>query len=190
MLPAARELPTAVAVLGGFALAGGVLAYLWYRWASVPHALDMAFGMLTLGNLGMLLGWWADLGFAPVVCAQCCSCADPLARPGMWAGMLLAANAAMLFLARRPAPRGGDHIVAMYTGGNLGMLAGMWAGGAAAAGLAPADLAGGFVLHFAGMTAGMLAGMFAGSWAAQRLLAAARAARVVPGWLARARTPG
>jgi hypothetical protein len=137
--------------------------------------------MLTLGNLGMLLGWWADAGFVPLHDAGCPVCAAAVrhgpATPWMWIGMLLFANAAMLWLGRRPLPRGGNHAVAMFTGGNVGMVLGMLAGGRCAA-LLPADavpLA--VVLGFAGMTAGMLAGMLLGTWLAEGLLAAVRVRR-------------
>jgi hypothetical protein len=144
----------------GCAASGVVLAWLWFRRRSIPHAADMFVGMLTVGNLGMLLGWWADLGFEPVRCAACCSC-DPLTKPGMWLGMLVAANAAMLWLGRRPLPRG-QHRTAMFTGGNVGMLLGMGAGGSAAGG--------GFVAHFVGMSVGMVVGMLLGTWLAEWVL--------------------
>jgi heavy metal translocating P-type ATPase len=147
-------------VVAGYAASGVLLALVWHRWAALPHAADMAFGMLTLGNLGMLLGWWLDLGCEPVRCAACCAC-DPLAKPGMWLGMLLAANAAMLWLGRRPLPCG-PHRTAMFTGGNVGMLLGMGAGGSAAGG--------GFTAHFFGMTVGMAVGMLLGTRLTEWLL--------------------
>ena len=75
------------------------------RWATIPHTLDMCFGMLTLGNLGMLLGWWADNGFAPLHegSARLRRGDARGQKPWMWVGMLVFANAAMLWLARRPA---------------------------------------------------------------------------------------
>ena len=145
-----------------FAIVGMLLALVWRRWATIPHTLDMVLGMLTLGNLGMLLGWWADLGFAPAHCLHCCSCTDPLAKPGMWLGMLLFANVAMFALGRSSFPR--SHGMAMLTGGNVGMLAGMFAGGAMVAEGEWGSLATQLVLHFVGMTLGMLAGMLMGTW--------------------------
>ena len=122
LLVSARELPTAPLVLGAFALAGVALAYLWNRWASIPHALDMCVGMLTLGNLGMLVGWWADNGFSALHDGGCCFCVEAMRadvmKPWMWVGMLVFANLAMLWLPRRSAARGRDHTFAMYTGGN------------------------------------------------------------------------
>lgn len=138
-----------------FALVGGWLAVEWARRPRVPHELDMCFGMLTLGNLGMLLGWWADAGFAPLLCARC-ACAS-IQTPWMWVGMLVLSNVAMKWCAREPAPDRA-HEVAMYTGGNAGMVAGMIAGGQLAAHFGDS-----IALAFALMTAGMLAGMIAGT---------------------------
>ena len=93
----------------------------------------MCVGMLTLGNLGMLLGWWADNGFAPLHDGGCRDCVEAMRagvmKPWMWVGMLVFANAAMLWLGRRPLPWGNGHAVAMFTGGNVGMVLGMFAGG-------------------------------------------------------------
>jgi heavy metal translocating P-type ATPase len=159
LLEPLREPPVAVAVLGGFALAGAALPYLFRR--PLPHALDMCLGMLTLGNLGMLLGWWADNHLAPLACPHCCSCADPLARPWMWVGMLAFANAAML--------RPGRHRLAMLTGGNLGMLLGMFAGGRLAPEVGTDSLLLAAISTFVGMTVGMVVGMLLGTWAVETL---------------------
>jgi heavy metal translocating P-type ATPase len=166
--------PTAPLVIGGFALIGSALAIGWSRWASIPHALDMCFGMLTLGNLGMLLGWWADVGFEPLRDHGCCACvgavrAGALTSAGMWGGMLLLANAAMLWLPRRSAP-GGSHCAAMFTGGNVGMVVGMVAGGWCAALPETDSVATAVVGSFVGMTAGMLAGMLLGTWLAEKAI--------------------
>ncbi|MDB5309633.1 MAG: copA 2, partial [Gemmataceae bacterium] len=184
LLESARELPTATAVLGGFTLVGAAFAFVWFRWVMIPHTLDMCFGMLTLGNLGMLLGWWADNGFVPLHDGGCRACAEAargeMMAPWMWAGMLLFANAAMLGLGRRPLPRGSSHVPAMVTGGNLGMVAGMVAGGWVAAHLPADSVPLAAAVGFAGMTAGMVAGMLLGTWLAEELIAAARAERRPP----------
>ncbi|HUR55339.1 MAG TPA: hypothetical protein VMZ71_14495, partial [Gemmataceae bacterium] len=140
------------------AVAGVLLAVVWYRWKSIPHAVDMCVGMLTLGNLGMLLGWYADNGL------RTCHCASAV---WMWVGMLAFANAAMVWLGRRSIPQG-DHAWAMFTGGNVGMVGGMIAGGWVVAGL------GSVAAHFAGMTLGMLGGMLLGTWVAEGVTAFAR----------------
>lgn len=171
LLAPAPALPGAAFLLCGFGIAAAVVAFIWHRWESIPHSLDMIFGMLTLGNLGMLLGWWTDNDFAPVRCAACCSCGDPLARPGMWLGMLLFSNLAMLWLGRRALRRDGHHAIAMFTGGNVGMLLGMAFGGRIATELAAPSTGGLVLAHFAGMTLGMVAGMLLGTWATERMFA-------------------
>jgi hypothetical protein len=111
----------------------------------------MTFGMLTLGNLGMLLGWWADHGFTALpACGCCCTLESALTRPWMWLGMIAGCNLAMALLARH---RHGSPF-AMYVGGNLGMLAGMAVG----MGIAPTGIFG----HFIGMSIGMILGMALG----------------------------
>jgi len=175
LLEAARAPLPAVLVLGGFALAGHLLARAWLRWDAIPHTLDMCFGMLTLGNLGMLLGWWADQGFAPLHDHGCRECVETMRdgvirSPGMWAGMLLLANAAMLGLLRHRNHGGTRHELAMYTGGNLGMVVGMIAGGWCAAQLETASVAVGFAASSLGMAVGMIGGMLAGTAAVEHLL--------------------
>ncbi len=173
LLEPAREMTVAVSLVAGFALAALGTAWVWHRWPAIPHGLDMGLGMLTLGNFGMLLGWWADSGFAPLREAGCRACWKALqngsAAPGMWLGMLLFANAAMLGLGRRPLPQG-HHVWAMFTGGNLGMLLGMIGGGWAASNWEADSLFAAVLSSFAGMTVGMLAGMIAGTWLVERLL--------------------
>ena len=162
--------PTAAALtVGAAVLLGGMLAAWWVRRPALAHGADMAFGMVTVGNLGMLAGWFADAGFAPLRCADCCTGAEP----GMWVGMLLAANAAMRWLGRRPLPRG-DHAAAMFSGGNVGMLLGMVAGGRLAAGAGMTAVEAAAALAFAGMTVGMVGGMLVGTWLAERLIGVMR----------------
>jgi heavy metal translocating P-type ATPase len=188
LLDSLRSVPAAALVVALFAAGGACLAWFWRRWSRIPHTLDMSFGMLTFGNLGMLLGWWADSGFAPLHDAGCAACAAALRgglmAPWMWVGMLVLANVAMLALGRRPLPSGRAHVLGMATGGNLGMVLGMAAGGAGAAQV-PVDsvsLAAG--LAFAAMTAGMLLGMILGTWLAEGIIAAARSAVHFPRWFA------
>lgn len=182
LLASLREMPVAALVLGCFAVGGVGLGYVWTRWTAMPHTVEMCIGMLTLGNLGMLLGWWADNGFLPLH-SDCCECIQALhegvTKPWMWIGMLVGANIAMLLLCRRPTRPSGDHTLAMYTGGNLGMVVGMLAGGWCAAQFGSVSVISAAVVGFAGMTAGMLAGMLVGTWAAEQLLHGARALRWV-----------
>jgi len=187
LVESARELPAAVVVPGAFAVAGFALARLWWRWATIPHTFDMCFGMLTLGNLGMLLGWWADNEFAPLHghCRECVAAlqGDLGRAPWMWVGMLALANVAMIWLPRHPTGRGLGHTIAMYTGGNVGMILGMAAGAWCAAEYEAETVATAVVASFAGMTVGMLAGMLLGTWLIERVLGAARALRHIPRWL-------
>jgi len=187
LLASLREPASAARLLGSFALTGAALGFLWYRIA-VPHWLDMCVGMVTLGNLGMLLGWWADNGFAALHDAGCCHCVeamrDGVMKPWMWIGMLVTANCAMRWLGRCPAPNA-RHTVAMYSGGNVGMVAGMIAGGWGAAQVPTGSVTAAVAGSFAGMTVGMLAGMLVGTWGTERALFALRAVRVA----ARAVTP-
>jgi heavy metal translocating P-type ATPase len=150
-----------------FAAIGTVIAIGWLRWKSIPHGLDMAIGMLTVGNFGMLLGWCMDAKFEPVQiagCEVCLAAAKQGTAPGMWIGMLIGANIGMAFLGRNGLPRG-THRFAMFTGGNVGMMIGMILGGRAFDGV---------LASFAGMTVGMLAGMFAGTWLIERMLRESR----------------
>jgi hypothetical protein len=142
----------------GFAVAGCAVGWLWCQWEQIPHWLDMTIGMITFANLGMLVGWWADLGYGPA--QSCfCGCHDPLHGMGMWAGMLLLGNLAMALGLRRPLPpesaaacRG-----AMFGGGNVGMIVGMFAAGSLP-GLQQLSAAGHLLAMSLGMTVGMLAG--------------------------------
>jgi P-type Cu+ transporter len=171
LLEPLQTLPTVAFVPAGFALVGCALAFTLYRWSSIPHWLDMCLGMLTLGNLGMLLGWWADNDFAPLHDRGCCACVEAMRegamKPWMWFGMLVFANAAMLWLPRRPALRGRHH-AAMLTGGNLGMVLGMFAGGWCAAQIDTAYMTLAVTASFVGMTVGMLVGMLLGTWLTEK----------------------
>ncbi len=174
LLASARHLPSAVFLIGAFALVGIALAYCWHRWSTIPHSADMCFGMLTFGNLGMLLGWWADNGFSALPAGGCCKCVEAMRsgvmKPWMWVGMLVFANVAMRWFSRRPTP-GGCHAIAMFSGGNVGMVFGMIAGGWCASQFETARMTLAVATNFVGMTAGMLAGMLLGTWLVEQLCA-------------------
>ncbi|HEV3143894.1 MAG TPA: cation-translocating P-type ATPase [Gemmataceae bacterium] len=140
---------TATLLITVFAACGIILTGLWYRWRDIPHHLDMAFDMITLGNLGMLFGWWVDLHFQTFPACPAC-CANPAGSWGMWSGMLLAANLAMGLLGRRNY----DASWREWLGCNLGMCAGMIIGGSIM-NSTPFS-------HFLGMALGMLLGMAIG----------------------------
>jgi hypothetical protein len=184
LVPALRQPSVAVPLLTALTLVGASLAFAWRRFA-VPHWADMCFGMLTFGNLGMLLGWWADNGFAALHEGGCCHCVEAMRggvmQPWMWVGMLLFANVAMLWLGRGPTPRG-IHRLAMLTGGNAGMVLGMIGGSWCAAQFEAPSLTAAVGFSFLGMTVGMLAGMLAGTWLAERLLVGLHAIGFAPRW--------
>lgn len=107
-----------------FAVIASVSVWSWARWKSIPHAIDMTFGMVTLGHFGMLMGWWVGSGFEPV---SCCECLSGSIAPGMWAGMIACGHFAMIYLTRdgnanRP------NWFELATG-HAGMVVGMAAGG-------------------------------------------------------------
>ena len=178
----------ALTAMAGFALVGAMAAAVWYRWPTIPHGIDMAFGMLTLGNLGMVGGWWADAGFGPIRDGSCgCAAAvfEGVWRPWMWVGMYALGNLGMAVLARRPHLPSRFHRPAMFVGGNFGMGVGMLAGGWLAS-FAPLEaIRTAAVLSLIGMTAGMVAGMIGGTRLARRLIPALLALSGLPRWLAR-----
>ncbi|AMV29957.1 Copper-exporting P-type ATPase A [Gemmata sp. SH-PL17] len=184
LLSSLRKPDAAIFTLTAFALAGGWLAIAWRRF-DVPHWADMCFGMLTFGNLGMLLGWWADNDFAALHDHGCCACVEAMRegvmKPWMWVGMLVFANIAMRWLGRGPVPNA-DHAVAMYTGGNVGMVVGMVAGGWCATQFQTENMVTAVATSFVGMTLGMLAGMLAGTWVTESLLVGVRAVGFWPKW--------
>jgi hypothetical protein len=119
-----------------------------------------------LGNWGMLLGWWADAGFAPIKgCPLCCvgsgfslwaCCRVPWMNLGMLAlglpPMLVGSSTRASGLSR----------FALGTLAAVGMVWGMSFGNyVAMKWLAPLTSEWVFV-SWLGMTAGMLAGMFLG----------------------------
>ncbi len=170
-------------LLFAFALVGSALAFVWRRM-SLSHSADMCFGMLTLGNLGMLLGWWADNNFSALHEGGCCHCVEAMRtgvmQPWMWVGMLLGANVAMKWFGRTHPPSG-CHAFGMWTGGNIGMVFGMIAGGWCAGQLEMTNMTAAVAANFSGMTIGMLAGMLAGTWLAERLCVGLHAV----GWMPR-----
>ncbi|WP_020474258.1 heavy metal translocating P-type ATPase [Zavarzinella formosa] len=152
-------------VFFGFTILGFGSAILWAKWKRLSHRADMVYGMLTLGNLGMIAGWWADAGFRPLQQGNC-DCAEAIfngvLKPWMWLGMWLGGTLAMAFLTRTP--HGNRiHRWSMHTGGNLGMGLGMLSGGWLAAQISVESIRSAAVMGLVGMTLGMIVGMFAGT---------------------------
>jgi hypothetical protein len=169
-----------------FVVIGIALGLGCYRWPTIPHWLDMCLGMLTFGNLGMLLGWWADNDFAPLLDGGCSHCVELMRqgvqKPWMWSGMLVGANAAMVWFLRCSTMPSRGHSIAMYTGGNAGMLAGMVAGAWCANHVPAGSVPLATCVSLVGMTVGMVGGMLLGTWVAERLLGLAQALPRLPRW--------
>jgi hypothetical protein len=153
-----------VLVAGGCLAVGAWLADCWRRNPGMPHALDMSLGMLTLGSLGMALGWQFDAWRNPTCCSQCAAGGfwqHLQAMPGMWLGMLATSHMAMVCLVHRPCPAHGWWKVALALCHTLGMCAGMLVGGALATEVAREWPAMAIPLEYGGMVVGMIAGMLA-----------------------------
>ncbi len=136
------------------------------RNAEARRYAAMAFAMLALGNWGMLLGWWADLGFGRVSPEAACAChqlhasaaAGLLRMPWMNTGMVVFGLPPMLWGAYPGYRRWLRWSLGALSA--LGMILGMAGGSYVAARFAAPDPAVNFLLSFAGMTVGMLVGMF------------------------------
>lgn len=139
--------------------------------------LRMTGAMLGPGNLGMLIGWWADAGFGPVMRDGVCLCCQSHhyftwegGVPWMMLGMLAAGLPAMgpaVSGLRGRLPRWG--VVTMSA---VGMVLGMAWGADLALGWAGPGHPQQFLIAVAGMTLGMLVGMFFACAAGEALLAA------------------
>ncbi|VTS02485.1 heavy metal translocating P-type ATPase [Tuwongella immobilis] len=182
------SMPLAMGLMLAFAVVGGVLARVWLRWPNIPHAVDMSIGMLSLGNLGMVVGWWADLGWRPMEQGSCSCCVDLMREglfhaPWMWLGMLICGNLAMIFMMRRPHTDVCDHLPAMYSGGNLGMLLGMWGGGWLAQQVVLESVPVAAGLSFLGMSIGMIVGMLVLTEVTRQLIGGIRALPGMVRWM-------
>jgi hypothetical protein len=126
----------------------------------------MTLAMLGPGNLGMILGWWIDAGFQPLLTAfggGCCHAnVDPLrhvlAMPWMYVGMLLFGLPPMLRDLPATASKWAHAGYALLA--SLGMVLGMSYGTALAHTLSGGRGTIGFLAVLTGMSLGMLAGMF------------------------------
>jgi heavy metal translocating P-type ATPase len=149
-----------------FCLVGG-WGIAWFRTESLElhRYADMTFAMLGLGNWGMLLGWWVDLGFAPVMAGIACEHCQRLnlLQPGsfevpwMYAGMLL--------FGVPPMWRDVTGSIAwrlrslLVTLSAIGMVLGMGIGSSLAMKLAGPASAQPFLVALTGMVLGMTLGM-------------------------------
>jgi hypothetical protein len=128
------------------------------------HWRLMTLAMLGPGSWGMILGWWADMGFAAYhPLASCCSQADGwwwkpfVAMPWMYSGMLLLGIPPML---GGPVPPRGLTRLSMGLLSSIGMVWGMAFGNRLALQWLQPQASNQFLVSFAGMTVGMLLGMF------------------------------
>lgn len=149
-----------------------LVALVLMAWRRLPVSIDMPLAMLTVGGLGMTLGWWADLGFASATASPHAASSVLCSTPGashahgllswMNAGMLLFGLPAMRWLQRDPAaPHCGTRgcLLAaawMVLGMEIGSRVAQLAPGLVPGGLAPAQTV---LLDHAGMNVGMLLGM-------------------------------
>jgi hypothetical protein len=127
----------------------------------------MTLAMLGPGNVGMLLGWWMDAGFGPVMKEGVCLCCS--ARhyfgssggiPWMYVGMLVFGVPTMWpFLGGLTGRLGRNARAGLAA---LGMVFGMGWGAEAVLGWAGPGHPQQFLLAFFGMSAGMILGMFLG----------------------------
>jgi P-type Cu+ transporter len=130
----------------------------WHRLAL------MTFAMAGPGNWGMILGWWADAGFAPPIlgCPHCGSGGFALhaltSMPWMNLGMLLFGLPPMLLAPGSPRPGLSRFAFGLLSA--LGMVWGMHFGNRVFTQYLGPFTTQGFLLSFAGMTVGMLLGMF------------------------------
>ncbi len=139
----------------------GTASTLKYHW-------QMSVAMLAVGNWGMILGWWVEAGFAPVVGQHlmlgCCahgsaSSAQP-AIPWMYIGMVLFS---LPFMVSRP-ERGQTWLMPVIGGilSTVGMVAGMAYGTSIGLALAGTARVSRFLWALGSMIAGMLIGMAIG----------------------------
>jgi hypothetical protein len=166
----------AILVVAPFLVSGIALGGYFSRTRQIPRAVEMAVIMLTYGNLGMIFGWWFDARFAfgTGASGSCCggSAGGVLSaraifdsfhdRPGMWLGMILFSNAAMIPFdhCRKIAFQRSGRLasIALLLLGNLASGAGMIAGGS----FVVSRIGGGTAITVFGDLVGMTLGMIAG----------------------------
>jgi len=143
---------------------GVFIALFRTRNAEVFRFAQMTFAMLGPCNWGMILGWWADAGFAPAVmgCPSCHAAGFSLLSfaqmPWMNIGMLLLGLPPMVFDPTNL--KRGLNRLSFAALSAVGMVWGMSFGDFVFMKLAGPVVPNPFLLSFAGMTIGMLLGMF------------------------------
>jgi Cu2+-exporting ATPase/Cu+-exporting ATPase len=143
-------------------LATGALCWLALLRRPITKLAEMTLGMFSLGGLAMLLGWWADAGFAAVVrngvCL--CGCADSTMGLGIFAKLnwmdasMVLASLQMVAFERRGRGR-----LLCWVAGLFGMLAGMEAAAWVMSHIVPTLPGMQFFATYAAMMLGMSVGM-------------------------------
>ena len=171
LIPLARleVMGSAIAVLVAITAAALII-----RFASrLPEWLDMTLAMLSLGGLGMNIGWWMDLSFDPAIqngkVMACCMVSKTMEAASLQASshwmywmMLIIGVPAMYLLRRGPLYFNWRRwcCSGMLILGVPGMCFGMWAGAQLAMGLTDlpgnAQVVASYGLMILGMCAGML----------------------------------
>ncbi len=119
--------PTAAGFILLF-LAAGAACGLWIWRRPFSPAAEMSVGMFSLGGLAMLIGWWADAGFLPIVRDGVCLCGCASSNMGLglfgkwnWMDVSMVAASFPAFAAER----GTRGRFWCWIVGLAGMLAGM-----------------------------------------------------------------
>jgi heavy metal translocating P-type ATPase len=170
LIPLARLQGSAAAAAVLVPLAAGLvlLRLAWRRAGWSDHFL----GMLTLGGLGMNLGWWYDLDLGSAISPEgtietCCALAASLkatelghSSHWMYWGMLLLGVPGMLLQRTRPyLPSLRQWVRVGTLLSIIGMCFGMWAGAQLALRLESLTITQQVIASYGLMIAGMLAGM-------------------------------
>jgi hypothetical protein len=135
------------------------------RNSDLQSLAAMTFAMLALGNWGMLLGWWMDAGFRPVMQTGVCLCCNAHAYfalngwhvPWMYVGMVAFGVPPMLWSPPSRLNRLSRWIIGLLA--TAGMILGMSFGASIALKWAGPLHPQQFLIALGGMTLGMLAGM-------------------------------
>ncbi|MCI0747172.1 MAG: cation-translocating P-type ATPase [Verrucomicrobia subdivision 3 bacterium] len=149
----------------GFAFGGIALVRLHTRNSNLQSLAAMTVAMLALGNWGMLLGWWMDAGFRPVMQTGVCLCCNAHAYfalngwhvPWMYVGMVAFGVPPMLWSPPSRLNRLSRWIIGLLA--TVGMILGMSFGASIALKWAGPLHPQQFLIALGGMTLGMLAGM-------------------------------
>ena len=154
---------TSIATMIFYIFVGIILSYLWYMWMRVPYYVDMVIGVLSMGNLGMVLGIWLDqfvYNKEYIHYHGDISSIDTFSS--MWLSMFLFSNVAMFYMNRRPI-HDRIHKLSMLLGGNIGMICGMYVCMRYIYSF-PDILFHLEILHYLIMSLGMLTGMLIGTY--------------------------